>query len=140
MTQFYPQNCTLKTFHPAVISLDHVMVFPVGSPVAESADGLRMVWIARCARAALAVSSQVLGGIKTETADIADASSRTPPVFRPVGLRGVLDDDEPSPPRYFQDGIHIGRLAVEMYRQNRLGAGSDGGLDCSGGHIERPRL
>src|SRR2546423_7830322 len=107
MTEFHPQNGALKALHAVVISLHYVVVFPVGSPVAQAADGLRIGWIARGDRAAFAVSPQILGGIKAKATDIADASRRTSFVLGSVGLCCIFDNDEPVPPRHFQDRIHI---------------------------------
>ncbi len=64
----------------------------------------------------------------------------TPFVFRAVRLRGIFDHDQSVPPRYFHDRVHVGRLAVEMHGQDRLGAGRDRGLDRGRIHGERARI
>src|SRR5260221_2801147 len=140
MTQFHLQMGALKALDPVVISLHQMVVFPVRPPVAQAADVLRIGWIVRRDRPALAVSPQVFGGIKTEAADVADASCRATFVFGAVGLRRIFDNYEAVPPPYFQDWIHIGRLAVKMYRKDRLGAWRNGRLDRGRIHVERLRV
>ena len=50
-------------------------------------------------------------------------------VARPVGVGGVLDDEQLVLPRDGHDGVHVGRLAGEVDRDDGAGARRDGGLD-----------
>ena len=71
-------------------------------------------------RTALAVSAQVFAGIKAEAAGSADRPGFFVLVSGAVGLAGIFDDDEVISLCDFHDGIHVGRLAVEMDGNNRL--------------------
>ena len=53
---------------------------------------------------ALAVRAEILAGIKTEAADVADAAGPAALVFGAVRLGRVLDDDEVVPARDLQIG------------------------------------
>ena len=92
------------------------MILAVLSPVAQHANGIRKLGVARGHCAAFAVCSEILAGIKTEAGHIADAADEAAFVFCAVSLRGVFDHDESMAPCDFHDWVHVGGLAVEMHR------------------------
>ena len=57
-----------------------------------------------------------------------------------MGLRGVFDDNQSMPPRYFHNRIHVGRLTIEVNGQDRLGAWRNCRFNRSGIHRERARI
>ncbi len=79
--------------------------------------------------AALAARAEVLARIEAEAAEVAEAAAAAALVLGAVGLRGVLDDDQAALPRDGEDRVHVGRLAVEVHRDDRLRARRDGGLE-----------
>jgi hypothetical protein len=52
-----------------------------------------------------------------------------------MSLAGILDDDEIVALCQAQDGIHVGRQAVQMDRDDRLGAWRDGCFDLAHVHV-----
>ena len=77
--------------------------------------------------AAIADGAQILGRIKAEGGDVAEAAE--PPVAEPraVRLGAILDDPRAVPPRKIEDRVEIGGLAVEMDRHDRGDAPAFGG-------------
>src|SRR5208337_426699 len=128
------QNRTLKTFHPVIESVQDVTIFSLLSPIAQHANRPRILGIVGCNRAALAVGSEVLRGIKTEARYVADAPHWPSFVLRTVRLRRIFDDYEFVSLRHFHDRVHVRGLAVKMHRENCFSARSDGRLDHSSIH------
>src|ERR1700740_1880390 len=97
MARLHPQDRALESLHAVIKSLEQVMIFAILSPIAQHADGSRILGIAGRDCATFAVGSQIFAGIKTEAGHIANAAHRTAFVFRSVSLRGVFDHDQPMP-------------------------------------------
>src|SRR3984957_12700698 len=101
MPELHPQDRALETFHPVVISAQQVMIFPVCAPIPQHANFVRVLGVVRRNGAAFAVGSEILGGIKAETTNMADASGGSPLVLGPVSLRCVFDYHKAVPLGYF---------------------------------------
>src|ERR1035438_5514368 len=95
------------------------MILAVLSSIPQHANRAPKLSIAGGHRPALTVGPQILAGIETETRDIPNAAHRTPLVFRSVRLCSIFDHNQVAPPRYFHDGIHVGRLTVKMHGKDR---------------------
>ena len=82
---------------------------PAGNSIIVGRDGTR-----------LATGAQVFSGIKTECGGNAERACGTALVGSAVGLGGVLYNDHSIPLCDFVDGVHIGALAIEMYRHDGI--------------------
>jgi hypothetical protein len=71
--------------------------------------------------AAIAHAAEVLAGVEAERAEVADRPAAAALVPRAVRLAVVFDHLQAVLRRDGHDGIHVGRLAVEMHRDNGLG-------------------
>jgi hypothetical protein len=87
-----------------------------------------------------AVGAQVLARIEAEAAGVAEAADRAVLVDRAVRLARVLDHLEPVALGDLEDGVHVGRVAVEMDRHDRLRLRRDLRLDLVDVHRERDRI
>ena len=76
--------------------------------------------------------------VEAEAADVAESAHPASLVRGAGRLGGVLDHRKPRRPRQLEERIHVHRVAEEMHRKDRLGAGRDalGHL----GHIDVVRL
>src|SRR5215472_17503724 len=99
-----------------------MMIFPVLSPIAKHTNPSSVVGVTGGDCSALAVSTQVLRGIKTKAGDVPKASHWTPLVSGAMGLRRIFDHNQIIAFRHFQNRVHVRRLAVQMDRQDSLGA------------------
>ena len=61
-------------------------------------------------------------------------------VPRPVGLGGVLDDRDAAAAADLQERLHVGRLAVQVDRQDRPGPPRDLALDLAQVHRVGDRI
>jgi hypothetical protein len=67
---------------------------------------------------------------------MAEGAGELAAVTRPVGMRGVFDNEQFPFPGDGHDGLHIRGLSREVDRDNRPGARRNGGFDCSGVEVE----
>ena len=137
MPQLHAENRALKSFHPVVISAQHMVILAILSPIAQRADGLSILNIVSSHSAAFAICTQIFGRIKTKTRNVSDAAGGAALVFRTMRLCCIFDHDQSMTPRDFHDRIHVGRLTVKMYRKNGFGAGRDRSFNCA--RIQRER-
>jgi peptidoglycan/xylan/chitin deacetylase (PgdA/CDA1 family) len=79
--------------------------------------------IIRHDHAAVPESAEVLRRVEAERRGVRQGSRPSTVVFRAVRLARVLDHRELMGTRELDDRIHVGALAVEMYRNDRLGLG-----------------
>ena len=86
--------------------------------------------------AAVAIGAQVLGGVKGEGRGISERPDHLSLPTRAVGLSAVLDHFEVVGSREFHDRPHIGRLAIQVNRDNCTGPGSELRLQFVRVHIE----
>ncbi len=134
------QNRPLNSFQAIVESLEHVMILRLLAPVAQHSNFRGEFRIAGDHCPALSVCAEILAGIETETAQIAETSRATALIFGAVSLRGVFDHSQSAPACDLQDRIHVGSLAAEMDGKNCLGARGDRALDFRGVHREVARI
>ncbi len=92
-------------------------------------------------RASFAVRAEILPGIKTEDSRVAEAAHALAVVARAVGLAGVFDHDQVVALGDFEDWIQVCGAAIEMNRDDGLGAAGDGrrdqcGIEVGGGGID----
>ena len=69
----------------------------------------------------VAERGQVLGRIKAEAGDVAKAAGGAAAIGRAVALRAILDEAQPVPAGEILERRQIGRLAIEMHREDRGG-------------------
>ena len=89
-------------------------------------------------QAGVAVRAEVFRGIEAERGRVAEASRAAIPVPGAVRLRRILDDQQVVPGGNRHHAVEIGRLPVQMDRNDRAGAGPDGRRDGCG--IDRVRV
>ncbi len=90
--------------------------------------------------AAVAERPQVLGGIETETGQVATRADPLAFVACPMCLRTILDNAQSVSPARLENGIQVHRLTVEMYGNDRSRPGRDGGFNLARIHREIERL
>ena len=79
--------------------------------------------IVRHAHARIAEGAEILGREERQAADVANAAGSAPRrVFRADRLGGILDERQIVPACKRHQRIHVGRLAVQMYRHDRAHA------------------
>ena len=78
-----------------------------------------------------AISPKILGEIEAESAKVTHATRFPSLIIRPVCLAGVFDNDQVVLAGDLEQGIHIGALPVEMYRQDEARAGRDQPFDLA---------
>ena len=77
--------------------------------------------------AAISISSQILPGIKTERADIANATNAFAVIFSAMRLCSVLDKAQAMLAAQAKQTLHIAGMSIEMHRNNRSGFVGDAG-------------
>src|ERR1700722_14099659 len=80
---------------------------------------------------AVAEAAQVLAGKETQTAGVAKRADLLSFIGGTDRLGAVFDDVQAVPPSDHHDWVHIAGLAVEVDRQDGLGAWRDGRFDQS---------
>ena len=99
--------------------MHHVIVFGLLPPVSQQGNPPRELGLIADDRPALAIGTEVLAGIETETTEIADRSRAAAFVFSAMRLRRVLDDDEVVAAGNLHNRIHISHQAVQVDWQDR---------------------
>ncbi len=116
-----PEDRRLQLVEAAVHAALVVVVAARLPAVAEPAQAIGERAIVGGDRAAVAQRAQVLGRVEAERRGGRAAADR-PTIGRgQVRLTGVLDDRESMTVRHPADRRHVGRLAVEMDRDDGLG-------------------
>src|SRR5262245_52031257 len=108
-----------------------MLVFFRSAMVSQLPNSLRNGNIVCDDSTAVATSAKVLRRIKAEARNVANGSDSTPVIAGAVRLSRVFDNSKSSPPGYFQNRIHIGRLSVKMNRNDGFGLRGDVFLDLS---------
>src|SRR6185295_8916940 len=103
---------------PAVDSLRRVVVPPDLAVVAKPANALRNIVVVRDDCAAISKCPEVLARIEAEAPCVADRAELSVPVRCPHALSRVFDDTDVMPASDFDNPVDIGRLAVEVHRQD----------------------
>ena len=101
-------------------------------PIPKHPDGVGVLRIVGDHGAALAIGAQVLTGVEAETTQVAHTAGPPALVLGAMGLGGILDHHQVAPAGDLQNRIHVGRLAIEMHRNNGFRFGRDGGFDLRG--------
>jgi hypothetical protein len=114
------------------------MVFPRLAAVAQDTQRFRVLGVVGDDHPAFAVRAEILARVEAEARQVAHAADAPAAVARAVRLRRILDDEQSVPARDRQNRIHVGRLTVQMYRQDRLRSRRDRRIELRG--IERERL
>jgi hypothetical protein len=129
MRQLHAEDRRLDRVEPAV-DADHLVVVPRLHAVdAEQFQRLRDVVAGGREEAAVAGAAEVLGRIEAEAADVTEAAGAAAMPGREDRLGGILDDGHAGPAGDGQQGVHVGRPAEEVHRDDRLAAAADLPLD-----------
>jgi len=83
---------------------------------------------------AIAQCAEVLARVEAEAAAEPQRARVALAVAGAVGLGRVLDHRDTVPPADLKERLQVGRLPVEVDRQDRPGAGGDGFLDLPDVH------
>src|SRR5215831_7337569 len=130
--QLHPQDGGLQRVEPAVEANLLVTIFQARATIAQQLDAFGDIAALSGYQPAIAIGAQVLPGVKAKAADVAQAPRPPAGIDCAVRLCRVFDHYQ----RIFcSDGAyrrHVRAIAVEMNRNDRLGAGSDGSLDLGG--------
>ena len=84
--------------------------------------------------AAIAVGPQVFARVKTKSRRMAQRAHALAFVARTVGLACVFNHHDPMLIGKLLDGIHVGRMPIQMNGENSFRAASDGSFD--GRHVQ----
>ena len=104
--------------------------------IAQRSAAIDQRWIVRYKHTPFA-GRDVLVGIETEDADLAEGAAWPSPVGLAVHFSRVLDERQTVPPSDVQYGIHVCRQAVNVHHKNGAGARRDAALNL--GHVHVPR-
>ena len=99
---------------------DDVVAVP-HAVVAESPRPLGQLVVVGGDRAAVAERPEVLGRVEGEGAGAADRTDAPAVTSGPVGLGGVLDDEQAGRRGEVRDRLHVGRLAPQVHGDDRRG-------------------
>jgi hypothetical protein len=140
VTQFHAQHRALQAFHAVIETFEHVVILAPLSLIAEYPHDLGMVCVIGDDHTALAIRSQVLAGIEAEAGEVTHGARAAAFIFGAVRLSCIFDYHEAVPSRDLEDGIHVGRLTIEMYWDNGAGTRCDRLFDLRRIHGERLRI
>src|ERR1700757_1840276 len=125
MPQFRSENSSLQGIKPAVIATELVVIFFLLAVIAEHAQALSDATVVSDNNSSVAIGSQVFSRIEAECRSMPQGTGAFPPKASPVGLARIFNDEEIKFLGKLPDGPHVGRLTVEVYRNNCLCAGRD---------------
>src|SRR5216684_4945061 len=138
--QFHPQQRSLQRIEPRVESEHFVPVLHARAVVAQNADAVGELSVVRCYCAGIAIRAEVLSRIKAPAGSVAERAGPAGVLAPAVGLRRVLEYEKAAGACDLANGRHLGRLPVEMDRENGTRARGDGGLDAIRIEVVRPRV
>ena len=141
MAQLHAQDRSLELVQPAVEAGDVTDVALPPAVFPQQPHAFRQPGVTRDHRAPVPERPQILGRIKAERSDVADGAGHVAVVGRAVRLRAVFDHRQVVAARDRQDRSGVGRLTVEMHRDDRAAEGrvegssresacGEGSLDC----------
>ncbi len=134
--EFDAEYRSLKSVHTPVPSDCGVVVFADLAVVAQDTH-FRCEFVAvGDDGSGFAIGPEIFTRIKAETAGGADRSGFASLVKGAVGLTGVFDYRQTMFFGDFDNGVEIGRLAVEVNGDNRFGSGGDGRFELFRIHVE----
>src|SRR5258708_7574352 len=140
MPQLHTQTSALDAFHAVVVSLEPVIVLPLGSPIAQHAYGPIELRIVSDNSAPLSASAEILAGVEAETRHVAQTASRPPLIFRAVRLRRIFNHQQFPAAGYLQDRVPVRRVSLQMYRDDRPSLLCDARFNHRWIPIERRRM
>jgi len=125
VAQFDSQDCRLHAVQPAVVAGHGVVVLDGRAVVSGGLEPRGQVFVIGDDGSAVAHRSQVLAGVEAEAAGSSHAAGSAAFVTGSMCLGGVLNDQQAVLVGDGLNHLHLGRLAVQVYRQDRLGSGCD---------------
>src|SRR5437870_11055433 len=125
MPKLYSEDSRLKLIQTAVVANHFRVVFRPPAVSAQHSNDFGHGGIIRYNHTAVPICAQILTRKEAQAPSIAQRSRLASPVARPHGLRIVLDDSQAMSLREPQNRLHIGRMAVEVDRDDRLGPKGD---------------
>ncbi len=125
------ENRRLQIVEPRVDARLDVMIAVGLAAVAQPLDRVGERAIAGDDGAAVAERAEVLGRVEAERAGDADRADRPSAARREMRLAAVLDDREVVSRGDRFDRGHVGRLAVEVHRQDRARLRTDRGFNLA---------
>ncbi len=149
MGQLRAQDGSLQGIQPAVRPHDVVVILGLGAVDPEESYPLGQLVIVGDDHPSIAVGAQVLAGEETEDAEVTGCADLATLVLRSYGLGSVLNDVEIELLSDSHDLVHVGRLAVEVHRNDGswlVACGEDavevGGVEveCFGVDVHEDRL
>ncbi|MNX91376.1 hypothetical protein D3C86_1234510 [compost metagenome] len=132
--QLHAQDGGLDLVQPRVRARQAADVAILPAVFAQPPDLLGDLGRGRRDAAAVADGAQVLGRVEAEGGRIAEGADLAPVKLRAVGLRAVLDHLEAVTPGELHDPGHVGRVAVDVDRDDGLGRGRDEAFEGAGVH------
>ena len=114
------------------------MVLLLGAPVTQHANGSCERRVIGDDHAGLAVGAEVLARVETEAGHVAHTADAPALVLCSVGLATVLDHHQTVLLGDLENRVHVGRLAIQVYWDDRLRLVGDRRLQCR--HVQRERL
>ena len=126
MREFDAQQRGLQLVEPRIEAFEFVVVLGARAVVAPGPELVGQLRVVGGDGAAVAQRAQVFAGVKTEARRVAQIAGTSAFVARPVRLRGVFDDFEVMLARDGVNGVHVGRLPIQMYGDDGAGARRDG--------------
>jgi hypothetical protein len=113
-----------------VQALDLVVVLDPRAIVAQHAHRVGHGRVVGRQPTAVAHGAQVLARVKAPGRHVGQPAHAAPAPARRVRLGAVVQHAQAMARRHGVDGVHVGRLSVQMDRQDDLGARRDRGLDA----------
>src|SRR5215475_9578823 len=118
MLQLHSQDCCLHGVEPPVPTNLLVKIALTATVIAQSAHVLCHGLVVGGSAAGIAVGTQVLGGIETESGGIAPRACTAALPCRSKRLRSIFDQRHPFRLAKFLKFPQVRALSVEMHRQN----------------------
>ena len=123
------QNRSLNSIQTAVESLEHVMVLRLLAPITQHSNFRGKFGIACYHCPAFSVCAEIFAWVETKAPKIAETPRAAPFIFRSMRLASIFDHGQAVAASRLHDRIHVGRLAIQMHRQDRLCPGSNRALE-----------
>src|SRR5258708_9267777 len=138
--QLGSENCCLKRINPFTVAEQFVLIFRLAAVVAEPAylSEQRFIVTGHCTR--IAISAEILPGIKAETGDVANAAATLSFVLSQMSLRGVFDQPKVMTGGQLAQRFQFSGLTIQMHRHQDFRARRDGGFDLAGVEVVSARV
>ena len=121
MLQLHVEHRGLDLIEAEIAADERVVVLRLAAVHAQDFQALGERGIVGHAHAGIAECAEVLGGKERKAADVAEAAAALAlRIFRADRLRGIFDHLQAVSPRDLHERAHVGDLAVELHRHQRL--------------------